>query len=229
MSVRQKFEYGNVAMLKAIIFDYNGVLLNDLEYQVESYWKAGRDMGFDIAKETVRSYISYPPARKKNLYFGNISEATWRKIFDLKERCYYGLIGQRNLLFPDVEEVLSSLSAKYTLGLISNTVRSLFERTFPRYLADLFRVTLFADEVTNPKPSPEPVLNIVQILGVSIDECCYVGDSVEDIQMARAAGVKIFSVATGVCSKEELAEADLLLANLKELSRHLELGEKVTF
>jgi HAD superfamily hydrolase (TIGR01549 family) len=208
-------------MLKAVVFDYNGVLLNDLEYQVESYWKAARDMGFDTDKATVRHYISYPPAQKKELYFKNISQSEWEKIFDLKERYYYKLIDQKHLLFPAVEKLLPSLAKNFTLALVSNTVRSLFERTFPRHLADLFQVTLFADEVNEPKPSPEPLLNIVEILGIRKNECCYVGDSIEDIRMAKAAGVKIFSVTTGVCSKEDLVEAgaDTLVANLKELYR----------
>ena len=213
-------------MLKALVFDYNGVLLNDLDYQVESYWKAGRDMGFDIAKETVKRYISYPPVQKKDLYFGNITEPEWKKVFDLKERYYYELIDQKNLLFPDVEKILSSLAKQFALAIISNTVRSLFERTFPRHLSDLFQVTRFADEVSEPKPSPQPLLNIVQILDISTNECCYIGDSVEDIRMAKAAGVKIISVATGVCSKEELDEAgpDRLVANLKELYSQLKSG-----
>jgi HAD superfamily hydrolase (TIGR01549 family) len=213
-------------MLKAIVFDYNGVLLNDLDYQVESYWQAGRDMGFDTTKETVRQYISHPPAQKKDLYFKNISETEWKKLFVIKEKCYYELIDQKDILFPDVEQILVSLTRQFKLALVSNTIRSLFERTFPRHLADLFQATLFVDEVKKPKPSPEPLLNIIQILDVSRDECCYVGDSVEDIRMAKAAGVKIFSVTTGICSKEELvaAGADRLVADLKDLSRQLKIG-----
>ncbi len=213
-------------MLKAIVFDYNGVLLNDLDYQVESYWRAGKDKGFEISKETVRQHISCSPAHKKDLYFKNISEAEWKKVFDLKEKYYYELIDQKDILFPDVEQILASLARQYTLALVSNTFRSLFERTFPPHLADFFQVTLFVDEVKNPKPSPQPLLKSIQILEVSKEDCCYVGDSVEDIRMARAAGVKIFSIATGVCSKEELVEAgaDRPVTDLKELSDLIRSG-----
>jgi beta-phosphoglucomutase len=213
-------------MLKAVIFDYNGVLLNDLEYQIESYWKAARDSGFTTAKATVRRYISYPPAQKKDLFFKKISDTEWKAVFDLKEQYYYQLIDQKKLLFPEVEKLLPSLAGHFALALVSNTVRSLFERTFPRNLADLFQVTLFANEVNAPKPSPQPLLNIVEILGIRLNECCYVGDAIEDIRMAKAAGVRIFSVATGVCSREALIEAgtDTLVANLKELSYLIESG-----
>jgi len=67
---------------------------------------------------------------------------------------------------------------------------------------------------------------ILANLGVRRHECCYVGDSVEDIRMAKAAGVKIYSMATGTCSKEELvaAGADRVVASLKELSRLISSG-----
>jgi HAD superfamily hydrolase (TIGR01662 family) len=213
-------------VLKAIVFDYNGVLLNDLDYQVESYWRAGKDKGFEISKETIRQHISCSPSHKKALYFKNISEAEWKKAFDLKEKYYYELIDQKDILFPDVEQILASLTRHFTLALVSNTIRSLFERTFPSRLAVLFQATLFADEVKKPKPSPQPLLKIIQTLEVSKDECCYVGDSVEDIRMAKAAGVKIFSMATGVCSKDELVEAgaDRVVADLKELSLLISCG-----
>ena len=57
-----------------------------------------------------------------------------------------------------------------------------------------------------------------------MDECCYVGDSVLDVQMAKRAGIRVFSVATGINSKEELqaAGADWIVNNLLELKEKLE-------
>ena len=45
--------------------------------------------------------------------------------------------------FPDVETVIPALAERYTLALISNTIRSHFEKTFPCELARLFQATLF--------------------------------------------------------------------------------------
>ena len=144
-----------------------------------------------------------------------------KRIWLSKEKYYYGLIDKKDILFPDVDRILALLARQYKLALASNTIRSLFERTFPLHLADFFQITLFVDEVNEPKPSPQPLLSVFQTLEVSKEECCYVGDSVEDIQMAKAAGVKIFSMLTGFCSKTELIEAgaDCLVADLKELYR----------
>ena len=60
-------------------------------------------------------------------------------------------------------------------------------------------------------------------LGVDPHECGYVGDAVEDVQMAKAAGVSSFAIATGACSRAELsrAGADWVGADLKALTARL--------
>ena len=68
------------------------------------------------------------------------------------------------------------------------------------------------------------LLRIIDILGVSTDQCCYVGDSIEDLRMAKAAGVRIVSMTSGVCSKAALhrAGAERLAGDLKELLRQVD-------
>ena len=63
-------------------------------------------------------------------------------------------------------------------------------------------------------------------LGVDPHECGYVGDAVEDVQMAKAAGVSSFAVTTGACSRAELtaAGADWVGADLKALAARLLAG-----
>lgn len=116
-----------------------------------------------------------------------------------------------------------SLSARFMFALISNTRREYLDRIFPRKLAALFGETIFFDEMRKPKSSPDPLLKMMERLGIGTGECCYVGDSVLDIQMARSVGTKVFSVATGDSSQEELqaAGADWVGNNLSELKERL--------
>ncbi|NIS61065.1 MAG: HAD-IA family hydrolase [Proteobacteria bacterium] len=210
-------------MLKAIIFDYNGVLVNDLKIHEEAYWRAGKELGMPVARETVRKYLSHSPEQKRKLYYGDISDETWEGIKRRMTRCYFDLAEKRDVIFPDVEAVLTSLSARYILALISNTRRKYFNRIFPRKLASLFSETIFFEEIRKPKPSPDPLLKMMERLGIGRDQCCYVGDSVIDVQMAKRVNVKVFSVATGDNSKEELqaAGADWIVNNLSELNEKL--------
>jgi beta-phosphoglucomutase len=210
-------------VIRGIIFDYNGVLVNDLKIHEEAYWRAGKEVGLPLTRETVRRYLSHSPEQKRTLYFGDISDETWKEIIRLMARVYFDLAEKRDLIFPDVEPVLTSLSAKYVLALLSNTRRKFFNKIFPRKLASLFRETMFFEEIRKPKPSPDPLLEMMERLGIGTGECCYVGDSVLDIQMARSVGTKVFSVTTGDNSQEELqaAGADWVGNNLSELKEKL--------
>lgn len=211
-------------MFKAIIFDYNGVLVNDLKIHEEAYYRAGKDLGIPLARETLRKYQSYSHTQKRKLLYGNISDARWKEITAVKDRIYFDLAEKENLLFPRAETVLMALSVRYMLALVSNTRREYFHRIFPRNLATLFKEKIFSDEIMNPKPSPDPLLKTMERLGMGRDECCYVGDSVLDIQMAKRAGIRVFSVATGDNSQEELRAAggDWVVDNLSELKVKLE-------
>ena len=210
-------------MFKAVIFDYNGVLVNDLKIHEEVYVRVAQEMGFFLTREKIRQHISTSPNEKRELYFGNISDETWNRIFELKTKYYFELAREQDLLFPEAKEILPVLAQDYLLGLISNTPRGYFERIFPPHLAGLFRETIFGDEVPRPKPSPDGLLKMMGRLGLCTDECCYVGDAISDILMAKPLGVRIFAVTTGDNSRQELQEAgaDWVLEGLSELQEKL--------
>ena len=213
-------------MLKAVIFDYNGLLVDDLKLHEESYMRTAMDLGIPLSRDTVKRFLSHTPEQKRIPFFGDISDKAWQEILNLKKGYYFSLLEETDFLFPDVEMVLASLSERFVLALVSNTSREYFELSFPRHLTMLFRETIFAGEVDNPKPSPEPLLKVMESMGIDPNECCYVGDSVLDVRMAKTAGVRIFAIATGDNSREELlaAKADCVLGNLMELTIQIREG-----
>ncbi|MCG6878990.1 MAG: HAD family hydrolase [Deltaproteobacteria bacterium] len=221
-----KFTQNNIPednMLKAIVFDYNGVLVDDLRVHEEAYLFAAKLHNRPLSKETVQRYVSYAIDKKRKFYFGDISDQAWENILRTKTERYFEIASQKSLVFPDVKTILGSLSKKYTLALMSNTTRENFTGVFPAAIASIFKETLFADEVDNPKPSPEPLQTIMGRLGVNKDACCYVGDSLLDVEMSKSAGVTVFGVATGHNSLDELrhAGADYAVNRLSEVERIL--------
>ena len=206
-------------MLKAIIFDYNGILVDDLAYHRDAYVRVAEELGYTLTAEAIWKYISATPDEKRYL-FGDISDETWRKIRGLKDEYYFEMIEKENFIISDVEDVLTSLDSKYELGLISNTSRTYFQRLFPQHLADYFKKTLFSEEMDNPKPAPDPLLKMMKMLTVDPNECCYVGDATSDVQMTKSADVRIIGVTTGHHSEEDLrdAGADWIVQNLSELA-----------
>jgi len=212
-------------MLQTIIFDYNGVLVDDLKIQRDSYLWAAKKLGFSLSAKIVSQYISHTTEQKREIYFGDITDEQWEKVLLAKTRYYFETVKKSDVVFPDVETVLNSLSTQYVLGLVSNTTRHYFDHVFPAHLSALFHEKLLVEDVETPKPSPEPLFKILRRLKIPKERCCYVGDSLLDVRMAKSAEISIFAVATGGNSLAELraAGADDVLGSLSELPRRLEV------
>lgn len=106
------------------------------------------------------------------------------------------------------------------LGLCSNKPRA-FSQALLEHLqvAGYFAVVLGPEDVPLPKPAPEMLLAAIDRLGLPKEQVLYVGDMVVDITTARAAGVRIWAVATGSEERRDLeaAQPDRLLTSLEEM------------
>ena len=68
-----------------------------------------------------------------------------------------------------------------------------------------FEVIVGADDVVNPKPHAEPVLQALERMAVRKEHAVYIGDSVHDMESGRAAGVRTAAVLWGPFVREQLA------------------------
>jgi len=91
-------------------------------------------------------------------------------------------------------------------------------------LEQLMDVLVCADEVTNPKPHPEPVQKALALLGADAVESVYIGDSIHDMMSGRAAGVRTAAALWGPFGREHLegATPDYWLERPEDLLRLLE-------
>jgi HAD superfamily hydrolase (TIGR01662 family) len=140
---------------------------------------------------------------------------TYRRIFNENNAAY------TIPAFPNVLETLRLLSQKgYTLTIASSrSHRSLMEFVEGMDLQEVITYVLGADDVTQAKPNPEPVLNTLEKFGCAPDEALVVGDTWYDIEMGRRAGVRTCGVTYGNGSREELmnAGADFLIDDFGKL------------
>jgi pyrophosphatase PpaX len=97
-----------------------------------------------------------------------------------------------------VDAVLKLHEHGKTLGLVTSKFRSGAFRGLKKVgLENAFDVVVGADEVTNPKPHPEPVQVALSRLSATAEEAVFIGDSRHDMECGRAAGVKTAAVLWG--------------------------------
>ncbi|MGH7548311.1 MAG: pyrophosphatase PpaX [Gemmatimonadales bacterium] len=94
-----------------------------------------------------------------------------------------------------------------TLGLVTSKMRDTALRGLQvAALDDVFPVIVAADEVTHPKPHPEPVLKALEHLGGQAANTVFIGDSRHDMECGRAAGVKTAAVLWGPFDRRHLED-----------------------
>jgi pyrophosphatase PpaX len=179
-------------MIKAILFDIDGVLLDSFEVNLKYFQNIMEKAGYP------------PPTReeyKKLFHLPSVDVIrALAQTEDDQEIQRIKKINETQVPYPlnevktqaNVPEVITHLSQKYKLGLVTSRKTELVWKLPP--LAELkhyFSLLISLDDVTKPKPDPEPLLLAAERLGLQPVDCIYVGDAITDFQAATAAGMKI--------------------------------------
>ncbi len=130
-------------------------------------------------------------------------------------------------LIPGVPEMLQALSEYYPLAVV--TARGHHStHTFlgSSGLAEHFQVVVTARSTLRAKPHPAPIRHAARRMGVPVEGCLMVGDTVHDVRAAIAAGSQAVGVLCGFGLREELenAGANLILGHTPQLVELLVAG-----
>lgn len=114
-----------------------------------------------------------------------------------KQREYASRIQELEMI-PGALELIGRLEAMdIPLGLVTSATRQDQERAFSRFgLSKFFKKVVTVDDVTHPKPDPEPYLLMAQRLGVSPTRCLVIEDSASGITAAVRAQCYVIGLGT---------------------------------
>jgi phosphoglycolate phosphatase len=132
------------------------------------------------------------------------------------------------LVFPGVLELLAGLRAQdRALAVVTSKIRRSAEELLSAAgLLGSFDVIVCHGMTERGKPHPDLALLAATKLGKSTGQCVVVGDAVDDVRMAVAAGMAAYGVSYGVASRKELEEggALIVLSSVGELTDALKNG-----
>jgi HAD superfamily hydrolase (TIGR01509 family) len=127
----------------------------------------------------------------------------------------------RPRLLPGARRVLGQLARIYALGLVTSGDRDRVHRQLHEFkLWDHFAARICSGDTRLRKPHPAPLCLALRHMGLRPSDTVYVGDSPEDLQMARSAGVRAAIAILGPFPTEKRlrdAKPDLLLESIAEL------------
>ncbi len=204
--------------LKAILFDLDGTLIDSSMLILDAFAHTAETHNLSQTKDDFFHHLK----------LGRVKEEIYEKFIDSKD--IHNLIQTHNTfqnqhlerikIFADVQDVLHTFHEKgFKLGVVTTKGKARVEPLLQMHgLAHYFDTVITLEDITNPKPHPEPILKALEILNVKPEEAAMVGDSPADIKSGKAAGVKTVAVTYGFYGEKiKELEPDYIISNIAGL------------
>ncbi len=157
---------------------------------------------------------------------GEPDEREFERAYPIFLELYADNTSKRSVLYPGVREGLDYLKAAgYALGCVTNkAARFTLPLLTDMGVIDDFALVVSGDTLVYKKPHPAPLLHAAAFFKVAPRDALMIGDSVNDVKAARAAGFMVACVPYGYNHGEDIRDArpDLVIENLAALRTELE-------
>ncbi len=201
--------------LAAVLFDWDGTLIDSYHADSHAYLALFQEMSVPWGlKELERHYSPnwYAVYRE-----AGIPKSRWADA-DCIWRAYYAKHSPG--LIRGARHVIGQLAGRHRLGLVTSGDRIRVMRQLREFgLTRLFRARVCGGDLEEKKPHPEPLRMALRQLAIAPAQCVYVGDTPEDVEMARAAGVRAIAVLGPFPTEKRLraVKPEFLLDDLRKL------------
>lgn len=185
-------------MIKAILYDLDGVLVNATEWHYESLNLALKEIaGFEIGRdEHLSTFNGIPTNTKLDILNkqGRLQKEQFQQIWDLKQEKTFEVIN--NTAFIDnvkirLHEGTSNIRKVCVTNSISKSAKLMLEKTGQlKYM----EFVISNEDVWCPKPYPEGYIKAMIRLDLHPDECMVVEDSPKGLEAAKWSGANVYEV-----------------------------------
>jgi HAD superfamily hydrolase (TIGR01509 family) len=193
-------------MIRAPIFDFNGVLADDDPIHMEAFRRVAEEEGLSFTdEEYLEKYLPLNDWDCFETLFKQYSRplppAKLHELIQRKSVYYFREIAEKNVLFADAANAVRSAAGRCRLAIASGARRDEILHILKQGGIDnLFSAIVSAEDVRFGKPHPEPFSRAHEKLkemdeSLSITECVAVEDSIGGIQSAHEAGMRCLAVA----------------------------------
>jgi len=214
-----------------VIFDFNGVIVNDEPLHKELLRQVVREEGLTWADGDYERYYlgrndraCLQGALERHHHPERDNQEYIDALINRKTGYYQETIGGQDLLFPGAASVIASLAARYPLAIASGALRAEIEMVLSRAgIGHYFQLIVAAEDVRHSKPDPEGFLTAWQGLRLSHPdltpaECLVIEDSVAGVTAAKSAGMRCLALTTSYPATA-LSQADQIVNRLSDWVR----------
>jgi len=217
-------------MLRAVIFDFNGIIVDDEPIHFKLFQRVLGEEGITLTeKDYYARYLGFDDRGAFSAgYHENKRSLSENKLAELiarKAAYYQEAIRDHVTIFPGVETLIANLSPRLPLAVASGALRDEIETILSTAaLLQHFTAIVAAEDVRHGKPEPEIFLKALEQINAGRDahdqinagDCLVIEDSKEGIKGARRAAMKCLAV-TNSHPPELLKDASAVVKSLTEV------------
>ena len=218
-------------MLRAVIFDFNGIIVDDEPIHFRLFQRVFAEEGMDLSQSTYyQRYLGFDDRGAFLAGFRDcgraVGAAKLQELIARKADYYQEAIRNHVAIFPGVKALVEDLSHTIPLAVASGALRQEIETILQTAgLLNQFRAIVSAEDVQQGKPEPEIFIKALASINSACGEgaaiapinCVVIEDSKEGVRGARRAGMKCLAV-TNSHPAELLKEADAIVSSLEEVT-----------
>jgi beta-phosphoglucomutase len=216
-------------VIKALVFDFDGVLADSEPLHLRAYQEAVSALGLTLTHdEYYAHYLGYDDEG----VFTALAAAHGftldaRRLDALvveKGRVFDRIIESGDLLYPRAASCIERMAPAFPLGIASGALRHEIESILRGSRLDHhFRFIVASGDTPVSKPSPDPYRRAVELHGAMPSECLAIEDSHWGVESAKTAGLWCVAI-TNTYRRDQLALADRVIDSLDELTPALVVG-----
>ena len=209
-------------MLKAVIFDMDGVIVNSEPLHHLAYKKMFEEFKLDVSNSLYESFTG------QSTY--SICEQLC-EIFDLKvdanalvlsKRKHFKIIFENDSSFEMIDGAMNLIKDYFennlTLVLASSASMTNIERIFKKFdLNKFFKAKISGADLKESKPNPEIFIKAAQLAGFKKEECIVIEDSTSGIYAAKSAQIYCVGYDSLNSKNQNYDNANLVVSDLNEI------------
>ena len=209
-------------MLKAIIFDMDGVLVNSEPLHRKAYFDMFEEFNLNVSNRLYESFT------------GKSTSAICKElceIFDLSisheklmlsKRKHFKTIFDNDPEFQMIDGALSLIKNYFynnlTLILASSASMTNINRIFKKFDLDkFFKAKISGADLKESKPNPEIFIKAAKLSGFNKSECIVIEDSTNGITASKSAGIYCTGFNSPNSKNQNYDKADLVVSNFNEI------------